>query len=646
MTSVGKYTLLREFQDREAPTYAARCEGGDGAYELVAIERYATDITADAEDEATLEEAAHRAQVLTELYHPNLSTVRDVVVSGKDVLVVSSFVDGESYDSLMPGGKAFAECSFALKLAIVSDAVEGLASLHEFARGRGATLVHGGVTPRNVILCSDGRARLARVCNLFPEQVSPASPTLGYIAPELLDPSRQPEPSVDVFGAGVMLWEVLAGKRLAVQTNAPSLLLMEFEKGPPRGIPLESLAWAKAFIPIVERALARSDKRYADAEQMARAMRAVFEAAGPGVRARASVDEVAEFVERAAGDRIRERRAELGFTAPLPMHSSRATIAPKRSRTSIASIPEVHLPPPPRVARIKLSTMVDEDEYASPLRLAASDQDDNLAALAPIDPEGDTFLVDVRARELLYRGGEPTDERDALREAAAEDELRGAEVHHGALHDRALDHGAHGDAPAEGELSRFSSLSVFPAPQPTRTTEPLFEDRRGRRPLFWGGMALIVVLAVIFGYGLGRGQKNLARPAAAAPRLEVAQAEPPKPEPPKVAAVAEPSAPQPAAPSGADAPFAASETSTTQFEVLDAPRTEAAVLEVPREAPRASSRRTRPGHGGSRLSENAAASPAPATPAPGPEPGDSTSSASSSNPSNPEARQKFNPQGI
>ncbi|WP_394849017.1 protein kinase [Pendulispora brunnea] len=694
MTSVGKYTLLQELNDREAPTYAARCAGLDGASELVAIERYATDIAADAEDEASLAEAARGGQILTELYHPNLASVRDVVASSGEVLVVSAFVDGDSYGKLMPAGreKSFDAFPFALKLAIVSDVIEGLAALHEFARAHDTIIVHGGVTPRNVIVCADGRARLVRVCNLFPEQVSPASPTLGYIAPELLDPTRRPEPSVDVFGAGVMLWEVLAGKRLAVQTNAPLLLLKEFDKGPPRGIPQEELSWAKAFIPIVERALSSSDKRYKDAEQMARAMRAVFAAAGEQVKTRATVKDVAEFIEEVSGDRIRERRAELGFSAPLPLTASRATIAPMRSRPSLPELPSlgsVPLPLPPPPARIYLPSLVDEDEFSSRGRIAsasplpsslpprdpsmdqedlpAMDQDENLSALAPIVSPNDTLIIDEKSRESFWVGGDPTDEREAIKasnpppgfddgERKFEDDDEDDDGAVSGTAETVLHRTSQGklearEKPAPAPAPVVKAESSFPPPAPPPPRQSLFEDRREqRRPVVWGGVVLAVAAALVFGYGLGRGQKpapgqaaapvtnvNVVPVASAAPApparvsAEITNAEP----------VAQPAAAEPA-PSGEpeaakDAPAAAKPQPATEIELVP-------------EGARSTARRPRPaaGHAGARPSPSEGSAPsggsAPAAPAatsttsPAPDPSASQGQT--------DGRQKFNPQGI
>ncbi|WP_394838472.1 protein kinase [Pendulispora rubella] len=688
MTSVGKYTLLQELNDREAPTYAARCEGVDGASELVAIERYATDIAADAEDEASLAEAARSVQILTELYHPNLASVRDVVVSSGEVLVVSAFVDGDSYGKLMPAGreKSFDTFSFALKLAIVSDVIEGLAALHEFARAHDTTIVHGGVTPRNVIVCADGRARLVRVCNLFPEQVSPASPTLGYIAPELLDPTRSPEPSVDVFGVGVMLWEVLAGKRLAVQTNAPLLLLKEFDKGPPKGIPQEDLSWAKALIPIVERALSPSDKRYKDAEQMARAMRAVFAAAGEQVKTRSTVKDVAGFVEEVSGDRIRERRAELGFSAPLPLTASRATIAPMRSRPSLPDIGSgsVPLPLPPPPARIYLPSLVDADEFSSrspipsappPMDrgdedgLPAMDQDENLSALAPILAPNDTLIIDEKSRESFWMGGDPTDEREAIKasnpppgfddgERKFEDDDDDDENDDGVvsgtaetvLHRTSQEQGQ-GQGKLEAREKRESAPettapaeSSFPPPAAPPARQSLFEDRRERRPVVWAGVVLAVAAALVFGYGLGRGQKPGTGQAAPASNVNVV---------PVASAAPAPPAPVRAEITNAEsvAPTAAAESApSAEAEPAPAAKQPATEIELVPEGARSTARRPRPvaGHGGARPSPSegsppsgaSGSAPAAASPTTSPAPEPSATQGQT------DGRQKFNPQGI
>jgi len=392
---------------------------------------------------------------------------------------------------------------------------------------------------------------------------------------------------------------------------------------------------------------------------MARALRAVLAGTGmggggegtSGARTRATTSDVAAFVEEVAGDRIRERRAELGFSAALSISSSRATIAPMRSRPSMLDVEA--LPAPPRVARVNLPTMVDEDEFSSrsalrgpglsgppsgplsrPLGASdppissspgvssptgasdpddASDQDENLSALAPIAFPADTLVIDAASRESLWVGGEPTDEREALKASAAENELR--------------------------------QISSFPPALAPRNPEPLFEDRRGRRPVIWGAVALAVVVALVFGYGLGRGQKPVPSSGPVAPvvvgggTLANVKAEPAKTVAPEVSgerrqgASAEPggnmaeAAPVPQAPQ-AKAP--------TEIELVPV------APDPPREGPRAAARRTRGGHAAP--PRTAEAPPSPPSPPPVAPPPPSSPPASEA--SGAEGRDKFNPQAI
>jgi serine/threonine protein kinase len=374
--ALGKYTLLRELKGCDAPTYAARVAGTEpgtgGAAELVVLDRYTG---AGLEQQEALDEAVVQAKLWTEFEHDNVARVKEVLPSKSEVLVVSAFVDGQRYAEILASREAFDRSSFGLKLAIVTDVIEGLAKLHALASSRRSSTVHGAVTPHNIIVCSDGHARLVRVCNLFPEQLSPVNPALGYFAPERLDPSRMPDASGDVYGLGVMLWEVVCGKRLAVQTNLTSLLLREFEGGkPPKGIPPEELAWGKHLVPVVKRALAPLPERYPTAEAMAVDLRAALSEGK-----RASSEDVARHIEEHHGEQIRARRADLSTCEPKPTSVARATMAPKRSSRPLGSGPDDSqaraaaqqvevIPAPPLVAKVDVPA--DADEKAEEPRLA------------------------------------------------------------------------------------------------------------------------------------------------------------------------------------------------------------------------------------------------------------------------------------
>jgi eukaryotic-like serine/threonine-protein kinase len=102
--------------------------------------------------------------------------------------------------------------------AVVSIVVEVLATLHMVhhaitASGRSLDLVHGNVTPSNVLLSRDGDVKLTSACqersrlrHLLPEEGG-----LPYVPPELMMEGEEVGPQVDVYQCAVLLYEALTG---------------------------------------------------------------------------------------------------------------------------------------------------------------------------------------------------------------------------------------------------------------------------------------------------------------------------------------------------------------------------------------------------------------------------------------------------
>jgi hypothetical protein len=310
----ARYAWLRPLGAREVPTFAARAVPVPGATssdsssgpETVVIERRPS------RDDSgrSLAESAKHAERLVELVHPNLAAVRGLYTFENDILTVSDFVEGETFSDLTQGtSTAFDGMPFAVRLRIVVDILGGLSALHG-SRDGGEPHVHGNLVPENVVVGSDGRTRLLQVCNLSPGKVSPASPTLSYIAPELLTKAGKVGAAIDIYSAGVLLWEALCGRRLLVQTNATGLLLYELGRSPPRGIAERDLPWAHELVPVAARALSEAASRYESAMEMATAIRVIAQTH------LASVEDVAAFVARTAGEKIAARTRTLAALAP------------------------------------------------------------------------------------------------------------------------------------------------------------------------------------------------------------------------------------------------------------------------------------------------------------------------------------------
>jgi serine/threonine protein kinase len=80
-------------------------------------------------------------------------------------------------------------------------------------------VVHGNLKPSNVLLAADGIPRVIdfrRTGGLFQGRLpadddEPAG--LGYVAPELLtEEAAEPRPYTDIYGLGLILYELLAGR--------------------------------------------------------------------------------------------------------------------------------------------------------------------------------------------------------------------------------------------------------------------------------------------------------------------------------------------------------------------------------------------------------------------------------------------------
>ncbi len=169
--------------------------------------------------EAMLREEARLAGLLR---HPNAVPVLDVGHDDEGLFLVMDYVDGVSFaDLLTHAGKTGALLPVQLCLQITIDVAKGLHAAHELrdAAGNPLGLVHRDVSPPNLLVAAEGVARVtdfgiakhngARDMTEF----GVLKGKMGYMAPERLRFSPH-DLRADLFGLGVVLWELLAGRRL------------------------------------------------------------------------------------------------------------------------------------------------------------------------------------------------------------------------------------------------------------------------------------------------------------------------------------------------------------------------------------------------------------------------------------------------
>lgn len=160
-----------------------------------------------AERDEARERMRREAQAVRSMVHPNVVALHDFVESGDHRFLVMEYVDGADLGALVETGGPLPA---ARVIEVGTDIARALAEAHD--RG----ILHRDVKPRNVLVDSDGRARLTDFGSARLEGQTTMTHTggvvgsLAYAAPEVLAGGRGDGRS-DVYALGLTLFFALAG---------------------------------------------------------------------------------------------------------------------------------------------------------------------------------------------------------------------------------------------------------------------------------------------------------------------------------------------------------------------------------------------------------------------------------------------------
>ena len=175
-------------------------------------------------DRERLQRFEREAQVLASLNHPNIAAIYGVEEAGGETALVLELVEGPTLEERIAQGALPADDAAAIARQI--------AEALEYAHERG--VVHRDLKPANIKLASDGRVKvldygLAKamapdVGGRSDSAISPTITSLGTVAGVILGSAAYMAPEqargsnvdrrADIWSFGVVLWEMLTGKRL------------------------------------------------------------------------------------------------------------------------------------------------------------------------------------------------------------------------------------------------------------------------------------------------------------------------------------------------------------------------------------------------------------------------------------------------
>ncbi len=284
----GRYTLLdRLGAGGMAEVFLALAAGPFDAKKLVVVKR---------PRETTSEYVGmfmDEARLAMRLNHPNVVQTYEVGIEQGEMFLAMEYLEGQPLHRVVAEmAKSGVQLTHVQAARIAADALAGLHYAHELTDYDGTPLqiVHRDVSPQNIFVTYEGQIKVVdfgiakATMNQVLTNVGSVKGKLAYMAPEHAR-SQQVDRRSDVFVMGLILWELLARRRLV--TGAASaevlenLLTMDF---PPLSCEVADVH--PILEAIVMRALQREPAdRYATALEMREALESYIGVAKEQVRA-------------------------------------------------------------------------------------------------------------------------------------------------------------------------------------------------------------------------------------------------------------------------------------------------------------------------------------------------------------------------
>ena len=334
--AVGRYRLYEPIAaGGTATVHYGRMLGPAGFARTVAVKRLHREYARDPEFVAMFMDEARLA---ARVHHPNVVQTLDVVAAEGELFLVMEYLPALSLSQLLQAARARGErAPAAIATAVMSDVLRGLHAAHEAIDEDGEPLdiVHRDVSPQNVLVGTDGAARvvdfgIAKATGRA-AQVTREGQVKGkfaYMAPEQVTNvgvSRQS----DVFAASIVFWELLTGERLFQAESEPAVLaaVLSTPIRPPSTVAPEL---GPVLDRIVLRGLAREvSMRYASGREMASDLEAHTKVASPS--------QVGQWVEGLGGDALARRAARV---AEIESESRSARVSAETILSSSADTSE------------------------------------------------------------------------------------------------------------------------------------------------------------------------------------------------------------------------------------------------------------------------------------------------------------------
>ena len=221
-----RYSRLLELGcSQQSSVWAGVARSADDVCRMVVLKGIGSERSASKQ---AVQRLIDEARLTARMNHPNVVAAHGLLREGARPVIVMEYLAGQSLATLFTNANDLREFTLDLRIAMLVRLLRGLDYVHRLRDfdGRPLHVVHGGVSPENVVVTYDGEVKLidfgrARVrASALDEPL--ARRRLPYAPPEQF--SGAPDLRGDIFSVGVILWELVANRPLWGRIPAPTLV--------------------------------------------------------------------------------------------------------------------------------------------------------------------------------------------------------------------------------------------------------------------------------------------------------------------------------------------------------------------------------------------------------------------------------------
>ncbi len=254
------------------------------------------------------------------LHHPNIVTIHELGYEDGAYFIAMELMEGTDLEKVIKSGDL---PPLARRLRIVARLCSGLDFAHR------AGIVHRDVKPANVFLCSDGAVKIldfgvAKIASSDATRTGMVIGTVDYMSPEQIRADKNLDGRSDIFSAGVILYELLFGRKPFAADHLGAILHRVLHEEP------LALGFADTLLPPALMRVLRSalDKRREARFQTAGEMASALDEIAPeleGERGEAVEARISDLAEQGAFDDPAKAAEHAGATRVLTVEAALET---------------------------------------------------------------------------------------------------------------------------------------------------------------------------------------------------------------------------------------------------------------------------------------------------------------------------------